>query len=195
MIGKIAIITSNIIRQLYNDGQINKAALSSLRQSASITSKKATSVWPILLAEIDKKDLSKDGYPTHAEIAIFTAIRCYAIYQQANDQNVFASSENGQDKNNVGLTLFQALSNLRQDESIQKALDRRVESLLASTEINSIVNGIIHLLEILKAHNKYLQIDYAVLAQDLFRFQFGNDSAREVSLMWGEQYFHVNKEN
>lgn len=195
MSGRIENITQNIIEQLYNHGEINKAALSSLRKSTSITSKQATSIWPILLANMDKDDLSNNGYPTHAEIAIFTAVRCYAIFQQGNDQNVFASSENSSDRKDVGLTLFQALAKLRQDETIQKALDRRVQSLLASNEVNNIIESLIHLLEILKSHYKYLKIDYAVLAQDLFRFQFNTDSAREVSLMWGEQYFHVDKKN
>lgn len=183
-------ITERIIFQLYNQGQIDKAALSSLRRSISITSKQATCIWPLFLTTMDREDLSKDGHPTHAEIAIFTAVRCYAIYQQANEKDVFAPHKG---KKKTGLTLFEALSKLRQDNNLQKALDRRVESLLASTEINNVVNGIVHLLEILKSHYKYLQIDYSLLAQDLFRFQFGNASAREVSLTWGEQYFNQDK--
>ena len=86
---KIARITNNIIEsKLYDNGNFNRGALASLRGSNSLLSKKATAVMPIMLSELPKNDLSIDGTPTYAENAVFTALRCYAIYQQGNNHYV-----------------------------------------------------------------------------------------------------------
>lgn len=180
----IARTTSNIIRSLYDSGDVNKAVLASLRNSNSLLNKKAENVIPVLIQELPKEALSKDGTPTKEENAIFTALRCYAIYQQGNDNCVQRSLQK-----DGGNRICEALANLRKDSDLQVALDRRMSILLASTTFSSVSNSIVRLIQILKSHDRNQLIDFADLAQDLFIFQFNNENARKICLKWGEQYY------
>ena len=91
--------TNNIIKKLHERQGNDKAALAALRHSSSILSKQASVVWPLIFAYGSKekhdhnknqtndvpKILSKNGTPTSEENAIFTALRCYAVFEQGND--------------------------------------------------------------------------------------------------------------
>lgn len=183
--------TARIIKQIWSDENPNKAVLAALRNSTNILNKKATIVWPLMLAAMNEKELSKNGKQTVAETAIYSALHCYAIYQQSDDNRlVYGSSEKS------GKDFFVALSNLRRDADMRQALDRRVQTILGNSNTVSVINTIYHLTEILKANNNNnrLLIDFARLSQDLYYFQFGNTSARMVCLKWGQQYYRVIKE-
>ncbi len=179
--------TDRVIRSLYSDGNPNKAVLSSARGAASMTNRRAQGVWPIMLANLDAKFLSRTGQPTHAEVAVYSAIHFYAIHQQGKTQFVYGPAN--QTDETKGKTLFSALADLRKNEKTRTALDRRVQPLLATTNVNSVINSIEHLVEILKASNWEQKIDYARLAQDLYRFQGSYEQANSVRLLWGQQYF------
>lgn len=185
---KIARITNNIIEsKLYDNGNFNRGALASLRGSNSLLSKKATAVMPIMLSELPKNDLSIDGTPTYAENAVFTALRCYAIYQQGNNHYVNESSDSSK-------SIFEALAQLSQSDELRDALDRRMSILLGSTNFSSVSNSIIHLLQILKSHDRNQTLNFAALARDLYDFQFSFENARKVCLRWGRQYYwHDNR--
>lgn len=187
--------TQRVIERLYNNGDLNLGALASLRNSNSIASRKAANVMPILFSEIKEKSvLSKDGSPTYGENAIFTALRCYAIYQQGNrDTCVFKKEEKTDEES--GIKFCAALASLRQDEKIREALDRRMQVLLTANNFSSVNNTIIRLLQILKGHNRSLKIDFADLAGDLYVMQFSNESARRICLKWGEQYYWTKVDN
>lgn len=186
---------SRILSSLYGHGNINKAALAGARHGASMLSAQAQAVWPVMMAELPESKLSWNGEPTYAEIATYAAIRLYAIHQQGTDTCVYASLAH--DKNSEGGTpLFAALANLRQNEKTRVALDRRVQALLATTNVNSVINSLTHLVAILKAKQPIIQIDYACLANELYYFQMNYESANRIRLEWGQQYFHsVNKVN
>lgn len=184
----ISKITNNIIEnRLYDNGNFDKGALASLRGSNSLLSKKATAVMPIMLSKLPKNSLSVDGTPTYAENAVFTALRCYAIYQQGNDHYVNGFSSK---------SIFEALAQLSQNDDLRDALDRRMSILLGSTNFNGVSNSIIHLLQILKSHDRNQTLNFASLAQDLYNFQFSFENARKVCLRWGRQYYwHDNGRN
>lgn len=187
MRSKIETITGHIIRELYRDGHPDKAVLASLRNASSLMSQRAQTVWPLILENLDKEMLSHDGQPTWAENAVYAAIRFYALHQQGQDAFAYGP-QNGNDQEK-GLPLFQALANLRKNETTRVALDRRVKPILATTNVNSIINSLAHLVSILKAANKTVKIDYAALAEDLFEIQMGYEQANKVRLRWGQQYF------
>lgn len=177
--------TTDIINELWNHGDPNKAALAGLRSSQSINSRQAVVVWPLMLAEMDRQDLSSDGKPRPEEIAIFTALRCFALYQQGKGNCLLASSSYDSQFMNV-------LAKLRQDEQVRPALDRRVQSLLITNNIDSVVNSLIHLVSIVKARGSEAPVNFAGLAQDLYDFQFNfgtMSGARRVALRWGRQYY------
>lgn len=187
--------TERIIRQLYNNGDTDKASLSALRSAATIDGYRAQKVWPIFLSNLDEKWLSKNGKATREETAIFSAVRMYALHQQASDSCVFGrrNYSDKKDEKTDGRELFEALNLLKQGTDSHEALDRRVQALLGTNNISATIDQLIHLMQIIKSKKTGIQIDYARLAGDLYRFQLGYRQANEVRLRWGEQYYRTFK--
>lgn len=187
--------TERIIRQLYNNGDTDKASLSALRSATTIDGYRAQKVWPVFLSNLDEKWLSKNGKATREETAIFAAVRMYALHQQASDSCVFSRrnySDKKDDEKN-GRELFESLNWLKQGTDSHEALDRRVQALLGTNNYNAVIDQLVHLMQIIKSKKTGIQIDYARLAGDLYKFQFGYRQANEVRLRWGEQYYRAFK--
>lgn len=192
MENEIAKTTARIINKLYGNGEPDKAVLASLRAADTIGSKRAQAVWPVMFSEMSEKDISNDstGRPTYAETAIYTALRCYAIHQQAVEGSVYAqSSSKDKTKNPEGVTFFNALAGLRTNDETKAALNRRMQVLLSSRNIANTVKSITQLTRILKENNRTLKVDYAQLAQDLFFFETSFKMANRICLKWGQQYY------
>ena len=192
MENEIAATTARIINKLYGNGEPDKAVLASLRAADTIDSKRAQAVWQVLFSEMSEKDISNDptGRPTYAETAIYAALRCYAIHQQAVEESVYAQSfSKDKTKNPEGVTFFNALAGLRTNDETRVALDRRMQALLASRNLANTVKSITQLTRILKANNRTLKVDYAQLAQDLFFFETSFKMSNRICLKWGQQYY------
>lgn len=180
----IKAVTNKIITRLYNDGDLNKAALATFRNNTKFIDPKAQIVWPLIINYLPKNYLSKNGTPTTSEIAIYNAIRYYALYQHGQTTLVATKP-----KKSDGLTLFEALGILRTDEQLKTALDRRVQAVLAMTNIDGILTALTQLLKILKVHQPQLKINFGKLAQNLFNLQQDYHHMNAVKLIWGEEYF------
>ncbi|WP_261810833.1 type I-E CRISPR-associated protein Cse2/CasB [Levilactobacillus humaensis] len=180
-------IAGRIIHSIYRDGAADKATLANLRNAPTVTSQRAQKVWPLLMANLSEQQLSKNGVPTREEVAVYTAIRFYAIYQQGNQTACVYAPARGKDAK--GQMLFGALGNLRGNEDLRVAMDRRVQPLLATTNVAGVINELSHLISILKSHGNNQQIDFAQLAQDLYWLQVSYEQASRIRLLWGQQYF------
>lgn len=187
--------TERIIRQLYNNGDTDKASLSALRSAATIDGYRAQKVWPVFLSNLDEQWLSKNGKATREEAAIFVAVRMYARHQQASDSCVFGrrNYSDKKDEETNSRELFEALNWLKQGTDSHEALDRRVQALLGTNNYNAVIDQLVHLMQIIKSKKTGIKIDYARLAGDLYKFQFGYRQANEVRLRWGEQYYRAFK--
>lgn len=185
---EIEATTNRIIQSLNRDGNRDKATLSSLINAPAITSQRAQAVWPILMANLDENQLSRNGVPTRGEVAVYTAIRFYAIYQQGQEQFVYGKAGGEQPD---GVKFFTALAMLRQNEETRKATDSRVQNVLATTNAASVINGLSSLNSLLKGRNRTQKIDFAWLAQDLYRLQASYEQSTQVRLLWGQQYFRM----
>ncbi|MGQ3490403.1 type I-E CRISPR-associated protein Cse2/CasB [Limosilactobacillus mucosae] len=190
MANEIAKVTAQIIYSLYNNGDLDKAVLASLRHAVTIKDHRAENVWPIMFSKMAASDISSDpqGRETRQETAIYTALRCFAIYQQGLTQLSYASS-NQVSTEDKGQQLFVALADLRKNQDKQAALDRRIQNLLSSTNIDSVTKSVTQLVRILKSADRNLLLDFSQLAQDLFFFQMGYEYSRQVFLKWGRQYY------
>lgn len=189
MESKIAQITENIIGVLYDDGKGKAAELAALRNTKVITDRYARKVIP-LLASYSYGDLVLENGEVNPKIlAIYNALKLYAIYQQGqtnNDGNlrlVYASEEAS------GQNLLALLGQLRKDEEVRNGLDRQVSRLLAAPNLDFMMNVLIRLTKILKSKNKIDSIDYGRLAADLYIFQKGIDAASRVRFRWGALYY------
>lgn len=190
MANRIRNITGAIIHQLWTDGGPDKAALAALRSSSNLLNRNATTIWPLMLANLEEGDLSATGQPTYVEKAVYTALRCFALCQQGNDDLTYAPA--GKDKE--GKTLFAALQQLRQDDATSTAIDRRVQIVLGNSNFESTINAIYHLVTILKGRFPHEEIDFAQLGQDFYFFQLNSEMARQICLKWGQQYYRISKD-
>lgn len=185
---KIERDTNNIITKLHEREGNDKAILAALRRSNSILSRQATVVWPLLFEYIKDKDtFGENSRQTISERAIFTALRCYAVFEQGNDMERDREYDNENAK-----SLFRNLSFLRKDERLRDALDRRAQAVLSTTNIEAVTRSLVSLTKIIKANNSAAIINYPELANDLYNFQLGFESARKVAIKWGREYFWIN---
>lgn len=180
--------TSRIIAEIAGQGRMDKATLAHLRNSFTVLSPQAQTVWPLILAALPSHELSYDGNPTKAETAVFTALHLFANYQQGSDQLRYAASY-GQGEIE-GITVFAALSQMRQNADDRDRLDRRVGAMLAMTNFDAVVNALSHLVDILKGNKSGAKLDFARLAQELYSFQWSFENANRVRLQWGREYYH-----
>lgn len=181
---EIARTTSHIIYTLWNNGYPDKAALAGLRNSKTVTSKQAFQAWPVLFQSIQPENLSHTGNPTRTEIAIFTAVKAYASYQQGNSQLVASQK---------GFTFMEALKKLRlaQPETTD-ALNRRVERLLSTRSLESFLHQLQGLISILKSRLNGQPIDFGTLAQDIYLYQTKTgtyNGNQAIILRWGQDYY------
>lgn len=186
---KIERNTNKIIKKLHEREGNDKAILSALRRSNSILSRQATIVWPLLFEYIKEKDtFGENSRQTTSERAIFTALRCYAVFEQGND----VERDREYDNENA-MSLFRSLSFLRKDEQLREALDRRVRAVLSTTNAEVVTRSLVSLTKIIKANNPAASINYPELANDIYNFQLGFELARKVAIKWGREYFWINE--
>lgn len=193
MTASIRTKTGRIIRRLYGNGVPDKAVLANLRQSDHLNSPRAVSVWPLLMSELDERDLSESGNPSAAETAIFATLHLYAVHQQGYDAIVYGPWRGSDDEK--GVLFFSALARLRADPDKRVAIDRRVRQLLAVTNIDAVINDLNSLVGIVKGAQLAVRIDYAQLAEDLYWIQQSYENANRVRLVWGQQYYQLIQPN
>lgn len=179
-----------IIVRLYRNDNLDKATLAGLRGAETITSPRAQVAWPLIMKYLPPNFLGKTDKPSPGEVAVYAAIRFYAIFQQGKDD--FACGNVDQ---NSGVSLFTALADLRSNAELKTALDNRVRSLLITTDVTSVINSLTHLIKILKGKDRSKKIDYPLLAKNLYKFQMNSYLAEEVCFSWGKQYFKVANSN
>lgn len=145
------------------------------------------------LSDVVAKIRQRSGLSTKEEIAVYTAVQRYIVFQQEIDKSQPQSDEEGDAlaKLPQGSPLFAALSRLRADPKKQVALDRRIQPILASTDFSTITHALSHLVGMLKSRTNLIHVDYAQLAQDLYQVQLGYAQANRVRLRWGQQYFYI----
>lgn len=179
--------TRNIIMEIAGGKRMDKAALAHLRNASDVLSPQTQIVWPLILSALPDRELSIDGVPTKAEVAVFTALHLFANYQQGSEQLRYAPSRGKAPVE--GMTVFTALAQLRENSEDCDRLDRRVGAMLAMTNYAAVVNALTHLVDILKGSNSSDFLDFARLAQDLYQFQWSFENANRVRLQWGRQYY------
>lgn len=185
-------LTKRIIYQLYAGGNANRAILASFRGAATLDSPRAQQVWPIILGNLERNQLSRTGVPTATETAVYAALRLCAIQQQGRDTPVYDLEKTD---NQTNMNFFTKLARMRSNPDNQDALDRRFQTLTAATNIDSAMHSLVSFVNIVKSSDKTVTINYPRLAQELYRFQMSFESANQVKLTWGQAYYQVVKQS
>lgn len=188
-------LTKRIIYQLYAGGNVNRAILASLRGATTLDSPRAQQVWPLMLGNLERNQLSRTGVPTATETAVYAALRLCAIQQQGRDAPVYdLEKTDDQPDDATNMNFFTKLAKMRSNPDNQDALDRRFQTLTAATNVDGAMHSLVSFVNIMKSSDKTVTIDYPRLAQDLYRFQMSFESANQVKLTWGQAYYQAVKQ-
>lgn len=163
-----------------NDSQ-GRAAMAHLRRGVGHVPGELPLLWGSFLAGLPEELRSISGEPSRAEWAIYTALTLYALHQQGKTDSVQAE----------GISLGKAALRLAGGSEDDRLRIWRCLNLVAQADdMREMSYRLRQLVTLLKAGG--IGLDYAMLAADLFEYQF-DASANRVRLRWGQDFFHANK--
>lgn len=163
-----------------NDSQ-GRAAMAHLRRGVGHVPGELPVLWGSFLAGLPEELCSVNGEPSYAEWAIYTALTLYALHQQGKADSVQAE----------GVSLGKAALRLAGgSEDDRQRIWRRLNLVAQADDMPEMSYRLRQLVTLLKAGG--VGLDYAMLAADLFEYQF-DASANRVRLRWGQDYFHTSK--
>ena len=170
----------NRLEKQRNDSQ-GRAALAQLRRGIGCVPGELPMLWGTFLAGLPEELRSPSGAPSHAEWAIYTALTLYALHQQGKADGVHAED----------ISLGKAALCLAgRDEEARQRIWRRMNLVAQADDMQEMSYRLRQLVTLLKAGG--VGLDYALLAADLFEYQF-EEAANRVRLRWGQDFFHVSK--
>ncbi len=178
------------------DDSSTKRILANLRHSIGANFSQTVGIWPDVFSQMPEEFLSRNGYLTKEEKAIFTALQLFALHQQGHSQSVNekpVENEETQDKKSISKNAGDSLRCLRRLDST--SIDKRFNAMITAATYEEMVTHLRHLVSILKSKTEE-KIDYALLAADLFKFQI--NQREQVRLSWGQSYyksFNIKEDN
>ena len=156
-----------------------RAAMAHLRRGVGHVPGELPALWGSFLAGLPEELRSLNGEPSYAEWAIYTALTLYALHQQSKADSVQAE--------NVSLGKA-ALRLAGGSEEGRQRIWRRLNLVAQADDMQEMSYRLRQLVTLLKAGG--IGLDYALLAADLFEYQF-EASVNRVRLRWGQDYFHT----
>jgi CRISPR system Cascade subunit CasB len=151
-----------------------RAEMAKLRHGIGKSPADSPGVWDITLA--GDEDAASNG-PSFFEWAVHIALTLYSIHRKHRD----------------GSSLGQALRALAVKRDNEDMAKRRLDMLATSEGLAELERHLRSAVQLLAAED--VPLDFAMLADDVYSFQFpdGRDRAR---LDWGRDFYHyTNKEN
>lgn len=184
-------IRRHVMRQIHRfeetkNASLLRAQLAYLRRGIGKNPGAIPEIWEMTLGNIPDSWMSRDGKPTREENAIHTALTYYALHQQSKDIKEKSMHEDG-----VGLG--KALARMIKSEEDFSRIKRRFDMVATANSFEELAYHMRGAIQLLKFEN--IGMDYGLLAQDIYRYQF--PTMRDgVRLKWGEDFyqFKINEE-
>ena len=88
---------------------------------------------------------------------------------------------------------FGAAARKLKNESNEATLIRRFNFIVTSTDIAELAYHARGFIQLMKASDKIIGLDYPQFAKDLYNFQYP-DGRRKVILRWGQDFYRINKD-
>lgn len=165
-----------------SEGRKDTALLAAFRNSAGKSFRDAEDVWPFLLENLPEDFLSTDGQSTREENAVFVTLQLYAICKQGSSKTVKTEDD-------FAYNMGRSLGYGRTAEQA-KALDRRFNAMITAADFDEFTYHLRQLVRLEKAKSG-LQINYPLLAEDLYWYQRGQKD--RVCLKWATSYYGSGK--
>ena len=156
----------------------SKAQLAQLRRGAGKRPGELPELWGIFLRNMPEELMGKEGRPSYAEWAIYTALTLFALHQQGHSEPMHAEGE----ENRLG----RAVKKLAHGEEEEENVRRKFSIAARSDDMEELSYHLKTLVRMLGSND--IKLDYEDLAKDLYRFQFENDTD-QVRLKWGQDFY------
>ena len=160
----------------------SKAQLALLRRGAGKSPGELPELWGVFLKNMPEELMGKDGRPSYAEWAVYTALTLFALHQQGHSEPMHGEGED----NRLGRAARKLAHGDEEEENIRKKLSTAARSD-DMTELSYHLKTVVRLLA-----NDDIRLDYVDLAMDLYSFQFAKNADR-IRLKWGQDFYRFEK--
>ena len=181
--------TARILRSLDNtrDRPSTKAMLANIRNSINKDSSFNMDALAFVFEKIPEEFLGFGKDLNDYEKAILTAVQMYALHQQARTDSVLKLDyEEGDRRQNLG----DSLNSMRKNNDDDKAIDRRFNAMVTSSNFDELSHHLRQMIKLLKAKSD-AKVDYASLADDLYWFL--KNQRQGIKIKWSRSYYKYNK--
>jgi CRISPR system Cascade subunit CasB len=156
-----------------------KATFAKLRRGIGEPPGSMPELWDVTLDGLPESLQSRDGAPSKGEWAVHTALTLYALHQQGKD--VHAQSMNAPERG-----FGRAVRGLVTSEDEESRVKRRFDAVATASSMEELAHHMRGLINLLKS--KDIGLDYAMLARDIYQYQF-EGSRDHVRLRWGQDFY------
>lgn len=181
--------TAKILRPIdeKRDKPSTRAMLANIRNSINKDSSVNIDALALVFRNIPEEFLGYNKNLNDYEKAILTAVQMYALHQQAKIESVLKLDyEEGEKRQNLG----DALKTIRDREDDIKAIDRRFNAMITSSNFEELSHHLRQMIKLLKAKSD-AKVDYASLADDLYWFL--KNQREGLKIKWSRSYYKLNK--
>ena len=181
--------TVRILRKLDNtrENPSTKAIFANIRNSINKDSSVNMDALAFVFQNIPEEFLGYNKNLNDYEKAILTAVQMYTLHQQAKIESVLKLDyEEGEKRQNLG----DALKTARDKEDDTKALDRRFNAMITSSNFEELSHHLRQMIKLLKAKSD-AKVDYASLADDLYWFL--KNQREGLKIKWSRSYYKLNE--
>lgn len=181
--------TTRILRKLDNtrENPGTKAIFANIRNSINKDSSVNMDALAFVFQNIPDEFLGFNKNLNDYEKAILTAVQMYALHQQAKTDSVLKLDyETGERRQNLG----DSLNSMRKNNDEDKAIDRRFNAMITSSNFEELSHHLRQMIKLLKAKSD-AKVDYASLADDLYWFL--KNQREGLKIKWSRSYYKFNK--
>ena len=185
----VYMVTAEILRCLDDkrDNPSKKALFANIRNSINKDSSVNTDAMAFVFQNIPEEFLGFNKNLNDYEKAILTAVQMYALHQQAKTDSVLKIDyDEGERRQNLG----DALGTMRKKEDDNKAIDRRFNAMITSSNFDELSHHLRQMIKLLKSKSD-AKVDYASLADDLYWFL--KNQREGLKIKWSRSYYKSNK--
>ena len=164
-----------------------KAELAELRRGVGHMPGELASVTGILLEVLPEKYFGFGNNPSYEEWAVYIALTLFAVHQQSNDIENELMHQQGE-------SIGKAIAGLIRDENDRDRIIKKMTIILKSKDVEDLSYHLKSMIYLLRSGN--IKVDYADLAQDIYKFQI-REYTDSVRLKWGREFYRyaLPKEN
>lgn len=156
----------------------SKARLAQLRRGVGKSPGELPELWGAFLDNMPEELMGREGKPSYAEWAVYTALTLFALHQQGH-----AASMNVEGmENRLGRAARKLIHSEEEEENVRRKLSIAARSD-DMAELSYHLKTVVKLLG-----NSDIKLDYVDLAKDLYWFQF-EKYADQIRLKWGQDFY------